>query len=157
MTTPIFINSKKPPAVSDLEEELDLETARDQSYIAVCNIGRQPYSDVYVIGPDLQYTMEGELIAKEKQVYAWIPEILSKLKMPMSMIPMECLPVIEDPLGLLVSKMHDILGDNHISGLYILGMFIRILLIIIVFSLHVNQIECTKIFMLESLVFFIET
>ncbi len=55
---------------SDPENEENME-----KYLAVTCIGRQPESDVYVLG----ITMKGVPICEDQQEFVWVDEILSKI------------------------------------------------------------------------------
>ena len=104
----------------------DSQTERDQrpkEYMAVSCVGRQPGSDVFVLGPSIQFHRNGEPIQPDDQVYLWVPEIMIKLK-SFTTSPIVSLPTsvtAENPLEKLVVKMQQILGDNYLSGLCILG------------------------------------
>ena len=47
----------------------------------VTTLGRQPKSDVFVLGPNLHIAYDGE-IPRDKQTYVWIPSIMQKLRVP---------------------------------------------------------------------------
>ncbi len=50
-----------------------------EKYLAVTCIGRQPESDVYVLGRNTQFTMKGFPICEDQQEFVWVDEILSKI------------------------------------------------------------------------------
>lgn len=92
-------------------------------------VGRQPGSDVFVLGPSVQFYRNGEPIQPENQVYLWVPEIMMKLK-SFTASPIVSLPTCgaaENPLEKLVVKMQQILGDNYLSGLFILGKSTKVI------------------------------
>lgn len=86
-------------------------------------MGRQPNSDVFVIGPTLQFTSQGDAIPPEDQTYLWIPYILKKLKVLSSVSPIAALPEVQDPLKSVLGGLKKICGDNFISGMFVLGMW----------------------------------
>ena len=92
------------------------------SVSAVEQMGRQPGSNVFVIGPTLQFTSEGDVIPNEEQTYVWIPYILKKLKVLTSVSPITVLPEVEDPLQRVLKGLRQICGDNLFSGMFVLGM-----------------------------------
>ncbi len=51
-----------------------------EKYLAVAAcIGRQPESDVYILGRNIQFTMNGVPICEDQQEFVWVNEILSKI------------------------------------------------------------------------------
>ena len=85
-------------------------------------MGRQPGSDVFVIGPTLQFTSDGKVIPEEEQTYVWIPYILKKLNVLSSVSPVTALPEVDDPLKSVLMGLKKICGDSFISGMFVLGM-----------------------------------
>ena len=85
-------------------------------------MGRQPDSDVFVIGSTLQFTSDGKVIPEEEQTYVWIPYILKKLNVLSSVSPVTALPEVDDPLKSVLMGLKKICGDNFISGMFVLGM-----------------------------------
>lgn len=85
-------------------------------------MGRQPDSDVFVIGSTLQFTSDGKVIPEEEQTYVWIPYILKKLNVLSSVSPVTALPEVDDPLKSVLMGLKKIRGDNFISGMFVLGM-----------------------------------
>ena len=86
-------------------------------------IGRQPESDVYVLGPNLHLTYDGE-IPPERRNYVWIPSILHKLRIPgFQGAAMASLPHVghRNPLKIHIDTTSSILGRNLLSGLFMLG------------------------------------
>ena len=90
-------------------------------YKAVVCTGRQPDSEVFVFGPSLQFIIDGNEIPVDRQEYVWVPEILDKL-VPGGVHPMFDLPHIVNPLNFVVGGLHQIAGENAISGVFLLGM-----------------------------------
>ena len=77
--------------------------------------GRQPNSDVYVIGPELQFNSDGTRIAPEKQQYIWIPQVLQKLHVDKVIAPHSTIPEVYHPLRSLLKAM------NFLGSIYMLG------------------------------------
>ena len=67
---------------------------------------------MFIIGPTLQFTSEGEAIRKEEQTYVWIPYILKKFKVLTSVSPVTALPQVEDPLQRVLKGLRQICGYN---------------------------------------------
>ncbi len=108
------------------EEEFDPNDADHcatvrRVYKPVTALGRQPQSDVYIIGPNLHFHSDGTPIPSERQEYIWLPHILQKLKVPFT--PLAALPVVDNrnALQYLLTSMGQILGSNHFSGLFMLS------------------------------------
>ena len=85
-------------------------------------MGRQPDSDVYVIGPNLQFFSDGTAIPVENQLYVWVPRILKKLKVSNLVQPIENLPRVQEPLQQLMNGIVHIMGKNWPSAVFILGI-----------------------------------
>ena len=90
-------------------------------YKAVTCTGRQPGSDIYVIGPELQFFSDGTLIPTDTQEYVWIPEILRKLHVDKISAPLNTLPDVHHPLRRVLKGMFRACGDNFISALFMLS------------------------------------
>ncbi len=90
-------------------------------YKPVTAVGRQPQSDVYVLGPKLHFRLDGTPIPPKRQEYLWLPHILQKLRVHFT--PLDTLPVVgnRNALQHLVVSMGHIVGSNHFSGLFMLG------------------------------------
>lgn len=93
-----------------------------KQYKAVSGTGCQPDSNVFVFGPNLQLSGEGEPIPLDEQEYIWIPQILDKLHRTVNPIPP--LISIPSPLKHILEGLHRIAGDNLPSGVYVLSRFI---------------------------------
>ena len=65
-------------------------------YKPVTWTGRQPGSDVIVIGQKLQFCSDGILIPIEMQEYIWIPEIIRKLHVDKISVPSRYPPPPEE-------------------------------------------------------------
>ena len=83
--------------------------------------GRQPNSDVYVIGPELQFNSDGTRIAPERQQYIWIPQVLQKLHVDKVIAPHSTIPEVYHPLRSLLKAMKELSGDNFLGSIYMLG------------------------------------
>lgn len=106
--------------MEDSDEDNDGNSCQ---FDAVTCTGRQPSSDVFVFGPNLQLTDNGIVIPADDQRFIWIDEILQKLQRPFNQLP----PIPEHSLSLnhlstIVKGMRDIAGENVLSGVYLLGV-----------------------------------
>ena len=90
-------------------------------HLPVQCLGRQSGSDVFVLGPSLQFWSSGEAIPPEQQQYVWIPYILKKLKMMDAISPIDQLPTVHNPMKKVVKGLRKISGDNFPSSLFVLG------------------------------------
>ena len=85
-------------------------------------IGRQEGSDVFLLGPTLQFRKSGEAIPKEAQQYVWIPYILKKFHVHDTITPIaDELPEVHHPLRKVVKGLKRISGENFGSALFLLG------------------------------------
>ena len=94
------------------------------SSIAVTCIGRQPDSNVYVVGPKMQFNMNGEAIAEEDQTFVWVEEILTEL----GINPAEILNIPStldehhSPISTLLETLQSVIGEGNVySGIMVLG------------------------------------
>lgn len=100
-------------------EDTDNEGSGSQCDAVTCT-GLQPGSNVFVFGPEVQLTDDGEAIPVTEQVFIWIDEILVKLQRPVNPLPR--LKNVINPLDRIISGMHHLSGDNMISGMFLLGV-----------------------------------
>ena len=77
---------------------------------------------MFVFGPSLQFSINGNEIPIDKQEYVWVPEIIDKL-LPGGVHPICDLTHIVNPLDFVVSGLNQIAGENIISGIFLLGMW----------------------------------
>lgn len=105
----------------------DPDTSMGNS-IAVSCIGRQPDSDVYVVGPKLQFNMKGEPIAEEDQHHVWVEEILTAL----GMNRMEILDIPTNyegelsPMIRLWETLQAAIGEGNLySGIMLIGILLK--------------------------------
>ena len=84
-------------------------------------IGRQEGSDVFVLGPNLQFWKSGKRISDDEQQYIWIPYILKQLRILPTAKPVVDLPPIRHPLHNLLRGLQRITGDNFGSALFLVG------------------------------------
>ena len=84
-------------------------------------LGRQPSSDTYVLGPELQFYANGRRVPVEDQDFIWVPEVLEKLHLHRLISPRDSLPQVSAPLPNLLRGLCEILGPIAISGLFMLG------------------------------------
>ena len=76
--------------------ESDEESAsRQKVFKPVVCMGRQPGSEVFVLGPNLLFRSH---IASEDQEYIVIPEIIQKLGFGGALSLVEVLPIVPNPL-----------------------------------------------------------
>ena len=61
-------------------------------------MGRQPGSNIFVLGPNLLFKSDGTLIASDEQDYIVIPEIIQKLGLGGALALIEELPLVPNPL-----------------------------------------------------------
>ncbi len=92
-------------------------------YIPVVCTGRQPKSDVFVVGPTLHFCSDGTKIAEDDQQYIWVPEIFKKLHSDKISAPVDTIRTMSRPLNKLLKSMERISGDNLISTIYMLSEF----------------------------------
>lgn len=88
-------------------------------------MGRQPNSDVYVIGPNLQFFSDGTVIPVADRLYVWVPRIMKKLKVSNLLHPFEKLPSVQQPLNKLMNGIMHIMGENGPSAVFIIGKYLR--------------------------------
>ena len=105
-----------------MDAEVDVDSKSTMK--AVTCIGRQPNSDVFVLGPDLHFTSDGRLIEKESREYKFIPTLLKQLgglkgSSVIRFLP-EC-PPEKDALQEVVKGIQRIGGENAMCGLFSLG------------------------------------
>ena len=91
---------------------------------AVTCIGRQPNSEVFVLGPELQFSSLGEPIEKDNQKFKFIPTLLKQLGALKCTAPVQSLPTLPSdvsPLQEAVVGIQRIGGENAMCGLFCLG------------------------------------
>lgn len=93
----------------------------EDPHLPVQCLGQQSGSDVFVLGPSLQFWSSGDAISPEQQQYVWIPYILKKLKVMESISPIDQLPAVRNPMKKVVKGLRKISGDNFPSSLFVLG------------------------------------
>ena len=96
---------------------------QDRQSLPVHCIGRQHGSDVFVLGPNLQFWKTGEAVPPECQQYIWIPYVLKKLDVLPSASPLTSLPEVRHPLRKVVKGLRRISGENFGSSLLVLGEY----------------------------------
>lgn len=106
----------------DSSAESDTAAESEEKHAVVC-MGRQPNSDVYVLGPNLQFWSDGTLIPCTDQKYVWIDYLLKKLKLLNYVNPLKELPVQRRPLHYAVKGLKKLCGQNALSAIHILGEF----------------------------------
>ena len=98
-------------------------------------------SDVFIFGPSLQFTSNGDEIPINKAEYVWVPEILDKL-VPGGVHPIFDLPHIVNPLNFVVSGLNRIAGENVISGVFLLGTYAVIIHTNVAIVYTINVFAC---------------
>ena len=89
-------------------------------------MGRQPTSNVYVLGPNLQFYSDGIAIPPEEQKFVWVSCIINKLKISNILHPVSVLPDVPQPLSKLMKGLVHVMGSNWPSAVFVLGMIIPI-------------------------------
>ena len=103
--------------------ESDEESAsRQKVFKPVVCMGRQPGSEVFVLGPNLLFRSNGAQIASEDQEYIVIPEIIQKLGFGGALSLVEVLPIVPNPLHTVLNGMRRIAGNNYTCAVFCLGM-----------------------------------
>ena len=100
-----------------------------ESYKAAVCIGRQPKSDVWVFGEQLQLNSEGQIIDVEISSFVWVKDIFDKLeengnKREKCALPLVNLPLSSLAVGYVVDALFQILHDNAMAGVFTIGIFV---------------------------------
>ena len=114
--SPIFTCSTQDDSSSNSESEEDKPQMK-----AVACMGRQPGSNVFVLGPGHQYYRNGVCIPQDQQQYVWINYLLKKLKIYNHINPMNELPVVRRPLHRAIKGLKKLSGQNALSAMHVLG------------------------------------
>ena len=97
---------------------------KDTFKAAVC-VGRQPDSNVWVLGNDVQIDSSGAVVRKQDQEILWINAVFEMeegyRKEPCSLLPKICLPLCSLTLGDVVGSLKDIIHDNFMAGVFTIG------------------------------------
>lgn len=101
------------------DENEELEPVR--SFHPVVCMGRQPNSDVYIIGPSLQFGSDGSAIRSDEQTYLWVPRVIQKLRLNNIMHPIQALPAVSQPVNQLFEGLHCLTGNNFPSSIFVVG------------------------------------
>lgn len=93
-----------------------------EKYVAVTCIGRQPGSDVYVLGRKNQFTMQGLPIQEDEQEYVWVDEILLKIGVAIDDLTYKQYDDHIQSIDKLVAALVGVTGkENLISGIMVVG------------------------------------
>ena len=84
-------------------------------------MGRQPGSDIFVLGPNLQFKSDGTAIPPQEQEFMWIPRVLKKLKISHIIHPFSLLPHVAQPMNRLINGLLQVMDDNWPSAVFVLG------------------------------------
>lgn len=106
----------------DLSSESDSED-EDKSLKPVTCIGLQPGSNVFVVGPDIQFYSDGRPVPPEEQKFKFI---LGQLGVMQVSAPVHNLPEVDEPLVQVVEGIYRVGGENALCGLFCLGTCILI-------------------------------
>ena len=87
----------------------------------VCT-GRQPGSNVFVLGPNLQFCSDGTSIAPQQQEFVWVPRVFKKLKISHIVHPLSSLPTVAQPMEKLMRGILTLMGNNWPSAVLVLGV-----------------------------------
>ena len=105
----------------DVYSESDSED-EGKSLKPVTCIGLQPGSDVFVLGPEIQFYCSGQSVPPEGQEYKFIPLLLTQMGVLQISAPVYTLPEVSgDPLNLVVRAIQRLGGENSMCGLFCLG------------------------------------
>ncbi len=111
--------------ISDMDDDNEPTQSvqvMSRKYKPVICSGRQPNSNIFVVGPLCHFENDGTVVAEKDQDFIWIPYVIRKLRKDGVMTPFPTLPTLsEPPLQFLVKGMKSITGDNLISALFMLG------------------------------------
>lgn len=87
---------------------------------SVSCMGRQPGSEVFVFGPNLQFSSEGHIIPPSEQEYVWIPDIMKRSNCVIN--PITSIPEIQLPLKHVTEGLLKLSGQNLPSALFVAGI-----------------------------------
>ncbi len=106
---------------TDDDDDCNSADVRIKYRPVICS-GRQPNSDIFIVGPLCQFTKDGKSIPENEHEYIWVPYIIKKLRKNSVMTPISSLPTLQEPaLSFLIKGLKSITGDNFISALFMLG------------------------------------
>ncbi len=116
---PVFICR----GVADSSDESgeDSSNSNLEHYLPVTCTGRQPESDVFVFGPNIQLDKHGRTIPSNEQRYLWVPHILDKLHRVVNPLPMIPQSLHGNALQDVVMGIQQLTGENIYSGVFLLG------------------------------------
>ena len=95
------------------------------TYEAVCCIGRQPNSDVWVLGENLQLNGDGVVVTAEETSIIWVKAILESERTATHW-PEVTLPLCSLTLGEMVESLMSMLHHNGIAAVFTIGKLITI-------------------------------
>lgn len=75
-------------------------------------MGCQLHSNVYVLGPTVQFSSDGTLIPPEEQKYVWVSHVIMKLQISNLIHSLSTLPTLEQPQRRLLDGIVQIMGQN---------------------------------------------
>ena len=96
-------------------------------------MGRQPNSDVWVFGPDLQLNGDGEIVSKEVTSTVWVQSIFdadenglgtNRKRKSACYMPRVKLPLSSLVLGEVVQLLLNVIHDNGTAGFFTIGKFV---------------------------------
>ena len=104
----------------DLSSESDSED-EDKSLKPVTCIGLQPGSNVFVLGPHIQFYSNGRPVPPEEQKFKYISFLLRQLGVMQVSAPVYNLPEVDEPLVQVIDGVYRVGGKNAMWGLFCLG------------------------------------
>ena len=104
---------------------------------AVSVIGKQPNSDLYVLGPKAIYNADGQQVQEDECNRVWVSDFVSGSGVAsVDLICEECIPPTTDSLCQLLDIMPQVFKHNTIPAVLMLGAACM--------AFHYTQIQATK-------------
>ena len=94
-----------------------------ETYKAACCIGRQPDSNIWVVGPDLQLNDNGEVVNEEDTFITWVKDIFELGHRSAKILPRVQLPLSSLALGDVVKSLFSTLHNNGPAAVFTIGMY----------------------------------
>lgn len=99
-----------------------------ETFKAATCIGRQPNSDVWVFGPDLQINSEGGITNSEESSFLWVQEAFNmfedgaKTRNQTGPMPVVKLPLYGYALTDVINSLINVVHDNTMAAIFTIGM-----------------------------------
>ena len=116
----LFLSHAYSASNEDTDPDSECESTMHK---AVTCTGMQEDGDAFIFGPHLHFTVEGSIIPTHQQQYVWVESIILKLQCrvnPLRGLPRAPVSII-NPLGETLLRMQKVVGENFISGAFLLG------------------------------------